>query len=144
MAIWVVVADAGRARVFQAESLRGELTEVMDKADPLARVARTELASDEPGRQQSPGGRGLHGMQDKVSPREAEDERFARELVADVQGALDANRIERFYLMAPPRFLGLLRKVAPDRVTNALAGDLDKDLTTHSVEDIRSHMAELA
>jgi hypothetical protein len=29
-------------------------------------------------------------------------------------------------------------------VTSALAGDLHKDLTTHSVEDIRSHTAELA
>ena len=144
MALWIIVADAGRARVFESDNLSGDLTEVMDKVDPLARVSRNRLASDAPGRQQSPGGVGLHGMQEKVTPRDAEDERFAREIMDEVRGALDANRIRGFYVAAPPRFLGLLRRVMPLRVSRALEGSLDKDLTTHAVPDIRRHLAEMA
>jgi len=143
MTIWVVVADAGRARVFEAESARGGLKEVMDKADPLARIPENELASDEPGRNRGPAGIGTHGMQEKVTPRDVEDVRFAREIVGEVEQALDRQRIDRFYMMAPPHFLGRLRDAMSDRVAKALAGDLDKGLTTHTVADIEAHLAEI-
>ena len=144
MTIWVVVADAGRARVFEAESLKGELVEIMDKADPLRRIPENELASDEPGRNRGPSGIGSHGMQEKVTLQEAEDRRFAGELVDDIRHALDTNRISSFFMMAPPHFLGILRNTMPDHVAKALAGDLNKDLTTHSVADIKAHLGGLA
>jgi protein required for attachment to host cells len=144
MAVWVVVADAGRARYFQTESLKGELTEVMDKANPLARISQTGLASDEPGRNVGPAGIGTHGMQEKVTPREAEDIKFAGEIADDIRGALDGNRIGAFYLGAPPHVLGLLRKAMTNHVAKALAGDLGKDLTTRTVAEIRSHLVEIS
>lgn len=144
MTIWVVVTDAGRARVFEAESAKSELVEVMDKADPLRRIPETELASDEPGRNRGPAGIGTHGMQEKVTPQEAEDRRFAAEIVDDIRHALDTNRISSFYLMAPPHFLGILRNAMSDHVAKGLAGDLNKDLTTHSVADIKAHLGALA
>ena len=144
MAIWVVVADAGRARVFEAQSLKSELVEVMDKADPQARVPQNTLASDGPGRNAGPSGTGSHGMQEKVTPRDTEDTRFAREIVDDVRQALDANRIDGFFVVAPPHFLGLLRKAMSGHVAKAMTGDLGKDLTTQSVEGIRGHLAAIA
>lgn len=144
MAVWVVVADAGRARFFETESLKGELAEVMDKADPQARIPQNGLASDEPGRNAGPSGIGTHGMQEKITPREAEDIRFAGEIIEDIRKALDTNRIAAFYLVAPPHFLGLLRKAMSDHVAKALAGDLGKDLTTHKLSDIKAHLAGMA
>jgi len=144
MAIWVIVADAGRARIFEAESARGSLTEVLDKADPLARIPENELASDEPGRNRGPAGTGSHGMQEKVTPRDTEDARFAKEIVAEIGAAIESHRIDKFFLMAPPHFLGVVRTCMSQHIAKAMAGDLNKDLTTHSVADIQAHLAEMA
>lgn len=144
MTIWVVVADAARARVFEAESLKSELIEVMDKANPIRRIPQNELASDEPGRNRGPGGVVSHGMQEKVRPQDTEDQRFAAEIIEDVRHVLDSNRISAFYLMAPPHFLGMLRGAMSDHVAKALGGDLNKGLTTHSLADIKAHLSSLA
>lgn len=143
MTSWVVVADAARARVFEAESLKKDLVEIMDKANPTRRIPQNELASDEPGRNRGPGGMVTHGMQEKVTPQDTEDQRFAADIIDEVRQALDSNRISNFYLIAPPHFLGVLRGAMSGHVAKALGGDLNKSLTTHSLADIKAHLGEL-
>ena len=141
MTIWVVVADAAKARFFSQETLHGQLTEVMDLAHPEARQSQTNLASDGPGNQSTAGGHGIHGMQDKITPREAEDQRFAREVIGSIREAVNSGKISSFYMAAPPRFLGRLRDAMDSRLSKALAGDLGKNISLASPEKVRSEFS---
>jgi protein required for attachment to host cells len=134
MATWYVVADAAKARIFQQNSPRDEAEEIHTLVHPAARAPQSSLTSDAPGAQPN-GGSGSHGMQEKVTPRQAEDQRFAREVIDQVRHALNDNSIRQFYMAAPPHFLGLLRGAMDDRVSKALAGDLDKNLSTASATE---------
>ena len=143
MNIWFLVADAARARLFETSGKDVALTEVLDLMEPNARIRETELASDEPGRQATAGGPGTHGMQEKITPREQEDIRFAAELADHLQEGLKNGSFDALYIAAAPHFLGLLRKALPEGVAAKLRGDLDKDLTRLGESEIRTQLHSL-
>jgi protein required for attachment to host cells len=138
MSIWIVAADAACARIFQGESLRGEWEEVEDLADPLARHPTEDPPTGEQGRMS--GSHGPHRLQPKHSPRGAADIAFARLVCERLRRALDSNRIQAFCLVAAPHFLGLLRQSMDEHLGKALLRDLDKDLSRHTVSEIRQHL----
>ena len=143
MNIWFLVADAARARIFETTGKNTALTELMDLADPNARISQTELASDEPGRQATAGGPGTHGMQEKITPREQEDIRFAAEIMDQLQESLNSGSFDELYIAAAPHFLGLLRNALPDVVAARVRGDMDKDLTRLGEAEIREHLHQM-
>ncbi len=138
MSIWIVAADAARARIFQGASLRGEWEEVEDLADPLARHPVDAPATAQPGLMT--GSQGTHRLQPKHSPREVADIAFARVVCERLQRALDTHRMEAFCVVAAPHFLGLLRQNMGEQLGKALLRDLDKDLVAHPVAAIREHL----
>jgi len=95
---------------------------------PNARIPETELASDEPGRQATAGGPGTHGMQEKITPREQEDIRFAAELADQLQEGLNKHSFDELYI------------ALPEGVAAKLKGDLNKDLTRLGEAEIREHL----
>jgi protein required for attachment to host cells len=67
-------------------------------------------------------------------------ETFARELCGEIDKILRNSDLRRIYLIAAPKFLGLLRNGLTKQCTELLAGEVDKNLVSHSIEDIRSHL----
>ena len=68
-----------------------------------------------------------------------------QELVSDGTGnEIDKLRrnsdLHRVYLVASPKFLGLLRSSMSKQCTELLVGEINKDLVNQSIEDIRSHL----
>ncbi|SIQ57830.1 host attachment protein [Marinobacterium stanieri] len=137
MPTWILVADAAKARIFQHDGPKDPAEEIHTLVHPEARMHNGDLVSDSPGAQAN-GGSGSHGMEEKASPREAEDQRFAKEVIDQVRHALNDNRIRQFYMAAPPHFLGLLRNAMDDRVSKALAGDLAKNLSKATGEEAKA------
>ena len=45
-------------------------------------------------------------------------------------------------VVAPPKMLAELRRVLPERLRRAIVGEIDKDLTKHTVEEIGRHLAD--
>jgi len=142
MSIWIVAADAARARIFQGQSLRGEWEEVEDLAEPLARHPTDVPPEAAPGL--VPGPHGTHRLQPRHSPREAADIAFARLVCERLRRALDAHRIDAFCLVAAPHFLGLLRQSMGEHVQHSLLRDLPEDLTRHTPGEIRQHLLAAA
>jgi protein required for attachment to host cells len=140
MNIWVVVADAARARIFSVDEKTTDLTEMMDLSHPESMLYASEMASDEPGMSSVKGMHSKFGMEEIVSPKEEEAIRFAKQL-ADALHHRVAD-YDRLYLMAAPHFLGLLRKDLDKAVQAKMADEINKDLTLHSAADIRSHLPE--
>jgi len=156
MTTWVVVADTARARFFRVEQQQAPertlvqkpmhpessevLVEIEDLLHPESRFFDSELTSDAPGMANVVGMRGKFGMDGKVSPKEEEGIRFSKDLAQALKA--QSQQFDHLYLIAPPHFLGLLRPDLDKAVVSKIVLEIDKELTRHSVEDIRAHLPE--
>lgn len=142
MTKWIVVADAARARFFTTDMPAGALIELEDRVHYASRLHGRDLETDAHPRVHDSKGPGRHAMEPSTDVKEQEAEVFARELARYLEDAHNADRYQKLYLIAAPHFLGLLRGHLGKGVSGTLALELDKDLTQHSVEDIRAHLPE--
>jgi protein required for attachment to host cells len=140
--IWVLVADSASARVLEAASPTALLHEVLQAGHPDSRDRGRDILSDRPGRGHGPVGSGRHGMEPPTDPLEVEAERFAAELAALLRSHRLDGTYQRLYLVAPPHFLGLLRKALDDDTRNLVIADIDKDLARLKAQEIRTHLPE--
>lgn len=141
---WIVVADASRARVFSTN-----LTEknkpwqfVHSMTHPESRITDGKLMSDRPGRSQSSSAHGgRSGLESVTPPKEVEFEHFAHELAKYLEHGQKTNLFGRLMLVAPPHFLGLLKKTLHTSVSKLIAGTVDKDFTQTTEADLHKHLA---
>jgi len=138
MSIWVLVADASRARLFKALKRNGPLEELRDWTHPESRLHEGDLVTDGDGSNSGPSGR--YGVAADPVHKPAEAERFAHELVRDLEKARAEGAFSRIYLMASPKVLGMLHKYASTELLDRVSGEIAKDLTTHSAEDVRKQL----
>ena len=159
MKTWVVVANAARARFLAVRdnsdayrgsqafpsskpAPKGELEEVESLANPAGRLADAELETDRPGATKDRKGEALHAYEPPTSVGDMEAKRFAREVMGELEQARHAGRMDRFYLVAAPGFLGQLREFMDKPLQEALVADEPKDLSGLSTADIRDALPE--
>jgi protein required for attachment to host cells len=140
--IWVLVADSGRARLFEASGAKAPLQEQTDLVMPSARLQEQELVSDRPGRSFDSRGEGRHAMEPTTPAKEVESNRFAARIAALLDSGRVAGNYTRLILVAPPAFLGQLRDALSEQVRALVTNELDKDLVRFDVDAIREHLPE--
>jgi protein required for attachment to host cells len=137
--IWILAADASRARFFTADKPAGALNEVETLSNPEARLHEGDLVSDR-------GGRGINGAPHSYNNgSQAKDEaanRFAAEVCSHLERGRNSRAFSKLYIMASPHFLGLLRKHQSDALRGLITDELASDLTTQSPERIRAKLPE--
>jgi protein required for attachment to host cells len=129
MTTWILVGDAGHARLYRAHSRR-RFALVREFDHPEGRVPGRELSSDRSWRMQQ---RFQGTMRSAMGPRdeahELEVDRFAAKLAAVLREGLGHNAFSELILVAPPRFLGLLRAHLDEQVKKRVVAAINKDLT---------------
>lgn len=143
MSIWVVVADSSKARILSAQSKTDELQDVGDYIHPESRMRTQDLVADGSGSGSDSGGYGKHSMGHENGVHQQQAEAFAREICAEIDKACQNNDLRRIYLIAPPKFLGLLRNGLNRQCAQRVDSEIDKNLVDHSIKDIRSHLPRL-
>ncbi|MDH5357021.1 MAG: host attachment protein [Gammaproteobacteria bacterium] len=137
----IVVADSSRARVFTADSAIAPLQEIETMAHPEGRLHEQNLVSDLPGKDSGQGGNaGGHSYQNETEPKQQQVIDFAKRVGGYLDDARKANKLRRLLLVAAPAFLGELRKQMTKETSECIIFELDKNLTQHPVEEIRSHL----
>lgn len=136
---WIVAADSSRARFLQVAD-RERLEEIDALVNPEGRMHDRELTTDA-----HPRFRGASGP--ASDPQEMPAVEHAVELFAKRVGDyLDKARTERRYdqlvLIAPPKFLGTLRKELGKDVARLVADELPKDLSWFSAREIERFVAK--
>ena len=144
MSIWVVAADASRARFFQTQSSRGPLEELQDLVHPGSRLAEHELVSDRPGagRGRPQGGGVGHSVGHEQDAVDEERERFARDVAAALREARERGRCQRLHLLAAPRFLGSLRAHLDAATRECVVSEHAVDVTTETPDQLRARLPE--
>lgn len=139
---WVVVANAGRARIFEAATPMAGLDEKQGLVNPEVRRAARQGYSDEAGRAVDRSGGARHALERQHDPREQATARFAKRIAANLQKAAHGHRFDRLYLVCAPTFLGMLRESLSGPVSARVVGTVDKDLTTQTPAAVRAALPE--
>lgn len=155
LVVWVLVGDAGRARIFScvagklARLNRFALVESFDHAESRAHVR--DLISDATGRQKgmgyAPGKNGMPKHRTGLDPRQVVKDdvalRFARDLVATLERGADNHRYDALVLIAPPHFLGMLKGELGNGCARRLRETVGKDYANLPDHAIREKLGEL-
>ncbi|MEO1168048.1 MAG: host attachment family protein [Pseudomonadota bacterium] len=132
---FVVVADGRKMLFFRnegdSEYPQLELERKRKQENPPNREHKT----DEAGRSFSSAGPGRSKMAE-TDFHQLEEDRFAEETAKLLYRRAHDGDFEDLIIVAPPRTLGELRKNYHQTVKDKLIGEIDKDLTGHTIEDI--------
>lgn len=126
---WIVVADAGRARIFEASDAQTSWSVVHSVCNPDGRRLSQQLVSDESGRIDKSGRGVLSAMDPRTDPHEVAAFRFAHDLANILDCGAKRHAYSRLTLIAPPHFLGLMKSALTSEVEKRLVAACPKDLT---------------
>lgn len=139
---WILISDASRARLFAVDG-HGPWTLIDTILHPASQLKGVDLVADRPGRSQQRTTQGRSAMEPHTDPREVEAEHFAGELAARLRKGHGENAYRDVVLVAPPRFLGLLRGALDEQVAKHVRGSVDKDLTKVEERDLPEHLKDV-
>ncbi len=141
--IWVLVADAGRARLFQVEQPQQTLKPALGQELIGSNLPSREIASDRPGRTFDSGGEGRHAKEPPTDPARHAQEEFAREVVRLLDENRESRQFQRLIVVAPPQFLGDLRAMMSRQLQEAVSAELAKDLSKLPPHELQEHLREV-
>ena len=93
-----------------------------------------DLGADEPGRLKS--AFGPRSSMEGTDWHQAAEDAFVRKAVDAFTALCDAHGVREVVLVAPPRALATIRKIASKSLHDRVVGEIDKDLTKHPVHEI--------
>ena len=134
----VVVADNKRARIFVSHTVINNLVEQEDWVHSAASLSNRELVGDAAGKSVD-----LHGSLDPAtSAKEHEEEMFAKSLGKHLKELHNQKHFDQLILIAPPKFLGYLRKELPEPLDKLVTKTIDKDLSLVGVEALIEYIKQ--
>jgi protein required for attachment to host cells len=144
MTWWILIADAARAKIFSTKGAGRPLHLEQSLDNPSGRAATHELVDGQPGRYSKGGKGGTLSAFEPDTPRHViEEERFAQKLAELLQTALTQKKFDSLAILAPAKFLGILRQTINPQVQKHLAASLAKDLAALNERELPSHLAEI-
>ncbi len=137
---WILIADSSRARIFTAENSASELVEIENLNHSESRLEEQVLTEDLPGRSKGSQEMGGHLLKTEVSPKEQENQSFAKRVTHHLCHELNLNKFENLFVIASPSFLGELRRSCSGQLKKHIAFSLNKNVVTKTPEQIRSYL----
>ena len=139
---WIVAADESRARVLQVARPEKRLEEIESMLNPEARLQDRDLQSDAEPRFHGRAGGGPASDREAQGAVEYSAQSFAREVGRYLEKARVEHRFDELVLVAPPKFLGALRKELHKEVEKLVADELPKDLSWLSARELERYLAK--
>ena len=140
---WVVVADAGRARLFAMDRGPSTLYQMPDAEMEGPHRRGRAIMADRPGRTFDSTGQHRHALEPHTDPERNDELRFLKSVVERIHRAHKGREVEKLVLVAPPRVLGDFRAMLPAGLRKIVTHELARDLAHAPIEDIRDQLAEI-
>ena len=141
--IWVLVADAARARLFTREGPGRDLVSVWNYDMIGANLPSRALTSDRPGRTFDRQDVGRHAIEPHTEPARHEKRRFAHDVAQRLDDERKKNALDNLTLVAPPQFLGDIRAEMPTALRRLVLAEVNKDLSKLRPADIAAHLDDV-
>jgi protein required for attachment to host cells len=88
-------------------------------------------------------GRGLTALPPHTAPKEIDADRFAVEVAHALRVGRERGEYDFLALVAPPRFLGLVRDKLDTQVRRRLVACVDKELTLAQPRELSPHLSDV-
>jgi protein required for attachment to host cells len=137
---WILVANAGEARLFSNSGPNKGLRLVRQITHPASREKVSDLISDRAGHGVGAGGGSFLPASD---PKQQEAEVFAHELVKELEQGRVNNAFDRVILAANPSFLGLLNNAMSPGLRGMVSDTLQKDYTKATEKELAEHLQKV-
>ncbi|KAA0010815.1 host attachment protein [Billgrantia pellis] len=141
MTTYIVVADAARARVFTRDARKLEEKENLVHSE--GRLHEGDLVTGTTGSVDESTSHTRRASRGDSVALDHEAELFAKEIAQRLYQARVGNDMEKLILVAPPRFLGVLRDKLDAPTSKLVLHSVDKDLTKASLADIQEAVSDL-
>lgn len=142
MTTYIVVADAARARIFTRDALN--LTEHASLVHAAGRLHEGDLITDRRGADvHESTSTSSRSSGEEGAASQHENELFAKEVAQRLYAARVDNRMEKLILVAPPKFLGLLKEKLDHPTQKLVIHTLSKDLSKAPTDDIKNAVSDL-
>lgn len=123
---WIVIADSGHARILESGHPHSGVTVRLGVTSDARRTAG-KLAGGRLPRTQESGSSARHGIEPRLSLKEHERRVFATRLADYLKGGV--GNFDQLVLVAPTRFLNVLREAISYNVVKKILVARSKDLT---------------
>jgi protein required for attachment to host cells len=141
--IWILAADNSRVRLFQELDQGHHLQEVEDFTHPEGGENNQELETDAKGRYFGKGERDQgNTAEPNISPVQHQNELFSKEIGEFLDKAGSEHRYDKLHVIAPPKFLGLLRKNISKETQKLVGEEIVKDISWNSTQEIEKFVRE--
>lgn len=140
---WILVCDRTRAKLFHAlPAGQGPFPVLACLIHEQGKLSSQERNTDKPGRVVHPA-----GWQSAVEPHEdadhLESRRFASELVEDLERGRQERRFDRLIVVAPPKFLGVLREAWTPSLKALICTEIAQDWMTLPAAELQERLEAL-
>lgn len=136
----IVVAESSRVRIFEQEKLRAPLIEISDFSNSAARLHERELGADIPGRGFSCKGGNKHCYEPPTTLKEQEAINFSKQICGHIERVCATHQFLELILIAPPDFLGLIRKNLAESTKKLVTHEINKNLVREDLKTILQHI----
>lgn len=140
---WVLVADAGRARIFAVDPATAALdrTPLHDLTTETA--PSRDIASDRPGRTFQSAGVGRSAKEPPTDPHRYRKQRFASDLAELLASERGRGAFDRLVVVAPPQLLGDLRADYTPELRAVVISEVAKDLAMFAPHELDERLADV-
>jgi len=131
---WVLVADGEKFLLLQNEGDREYPNLKVITHEEIENPPTREQGTDRPGRYEDVGV-GKSAVE-QTDWHWLEKERFVKDLAEKLQNWALHDRFSKLIIVAPPKILGVLRSNLHEKVAERVFGEVDKDLSNHTIDNI--------
>jgi protein required for attachment to host cells len=126
---WVIAADSSRARIFEAHGAK-EFREIEDFLNPAGRERYQDLRTDAKGRFYGKGERYQgHTADPDIDAPVHETELFSKKVTEYLDKGRVEHRYDELFLIAYPKFLGMLRENLSKEAQQLIRDEIPKDIS---------------
>ena len=137
---WIVVCDGAKALVLENTGTRMSLQlttkEVYEQPDPKTH----DMGTDKPGRAFNSVGGGRSSME-QTDWHDQSEQRFLAKLAERLDKAVLGGETPSLIIVAPPRAIGMLRRMYSSHVRHAIRAEVEKDYVKMPIAEITRHLA---
>lgn len=139
----VLVCDGGRAILLRNEGDANAINLVVVEhlADGAGRTS--SLGSDRPGKIGTPSARTRRAAFDEADLHAEAERRFLSQVATNVARRCDEDKIPGIVVISPPRVLGLVRELLPEKTKQLVLAEIAKDLGKKPVASIEDYLSRL-
>ncbi len=139
---WIVVADGGRANVYENVGEIGELKLALVRSSSQHTGHTHELGRDKPGRMNDNSGYSKSALE-STNIHEVAEDRFLKGVMDHLAQDVQSGECAEVILIAPPQALGDLRKHLPANVAKVVVGEIGKDYTHVTVNELQKTLMHI-